>query len=206
MSTRLSKTEQLSALHAQIKACRLCAEQGFEITGPPIFSGNADAQVMLIGQAPGATEVQHHRPFNFTSGTRLFKWLAQVGWSEEEFRANAYMCAMTRCYPGKHASGRGDRVPTLPEQALCARWREAELALLDLKLIIPVGKLAISLYFDVRQPLTEIIGQVLIQDGKFIVPLPHPSGASTWYMQPANKPYLEKAIGHLRDIKEELNL
>lgn len=161
---------------------------------------------MIIGQAPGVTEVQNRRPFNYTSGTRLFKWLAEAGWDEADFRARHYMASVTRCYPGKHPNGRGDRVPTKEEQALCARWREAEFAILDLKVIIPVGKLAISLFLDVRQPLTAIIGQAVEREGVTIVPLPHPSGASNWHMIPENLSYLQQAIAHLRRLREAYQL
>ncbi|HLA42552.1 MAG TPA: uracil-DNA glycosylase family protein, partial [Aggregatilineales bacterium] len=128
------------------------------------------------------------------------------GWEESDFRVRQYMASVTRCYPGKHASGRGDRVPTPDEQTLCAKWRERELQLLDLKVIIPVGKLAIGLYFDARLPLNKIIGQVKLENGISIVPLPHPSGASTWYMQPENQVLIEMAIAHLRRLREEYSL
>ncbi len=200
-------TQDALTLHqTQLAACRKCLEAGYPIHPPPIFSGNSQARVMIIGQAPGYTEMENQRPFNFTSGTRLFKWLAAAGWEEADFRARHYMASVTRCYPGKHANGRGDRVPSKEEQALCAGWREQELALLDLKVIIPVGKLAIGLYFDTRLPLTEIIGQAVQQGEVTIVPLPHPSGASNWYMLPQNVPYLEQAIDHLRRLREEHGL
>jgi uracil-DNA glycosylase len=116
------------------------------------------------------------------------------------------MASVTRCYPGKHPNGRGDRVPTRQEQELCAPWREQELDLLDLKVIIPVGKLAIGLYFDVSQPLTTIIGQVKQVGEVAIVPLPHPSGTSTWHMQPENQQLIAQAISHLRRLREEYHL
>jgi uracil-DNA glycosylase len=161
---------------------------------------------MLIGQAPGYTEVVQQRPFNYTSGTRLFKWLAQAGWEESNFRAHQYMASVTRCYPGRHPSGRGDRVPSAEEIELCRPWREAELSLLPIRLIIPVGKVAISLFMEVKGPLTAIIGQKTELAGRWVVPLPHPSGASTWHMQPQHQPYLEAAIAHLRQLKAELAL
>lgn len=196
----------MESLHQEIRACRLCAEAGYEITGPPVFSGSAGAKVMIIGQAPGVTEVQNQRPFNYTSGTRLFQWLGQAGWGEADFRARHYMASVTRCYPGKHPNGRGDRVPTKEEQALCARWRAQELAVLDLKVIIPVGKLAISLFLDSRPPLTALIGQAIEREGVTIVPLPHPSGASNWHMLPENQSHLEQAIAHLRRLREAFDL
>jgi uracil-DNA glycosylase len=193
-------------LQSELRACTLCADAGYAITGPPVFSGNADSRVMLIGQAPGVTEVENQRPFNFTSGTRLFQWLGEAGWDEADFREKHYMASVTRCFPGKHANGRRDRVPTREEQRLCAPWRERELALLDLKVIIPVGKLAIGLYFDAGQPLTAIIGSTKTVDDIVIVPLPHPSGASTWHMQPQNRALIDAAIEHLRRLKKRHDL
>ncbi|NJL95522.1 MAG: uracil-DNA glycosylase, partial [Anaerolineae bacterium] len=96
-------------LQARIRACRQCAEAGYTISGPPVFSGPPTARAMIIGQAPGHTEVANGRPFNYTSGTRLFKWLAEAGFEEADFRARHYMASVTRCYPGKHPNGRGDR-------------------------------------------------------------------------------------------------
>lgn len=198
--------DALCTLHQELRACRKCLEAGYQISPPPIFSGNQDSKVMLIGQAPGYTEMENHRPFNYTSGTRLFKWLAAAGWDEADFRARHYMASMTRCYPGRHASGRGDRVPTKEEQTLCAVWRKRELEILDLKVIIPVGKLAIGMYFDTKLPLTAIIGQTIERDGVTIVPLPHPSGASNWHMLPQNIPSLEAAIAHLKHLREKYGL
>jgi uracil-DNA glycosylase len=136
----------------------------------------------------------------------LFKWLAQAGWTEAEFRSRHYMASVTRCYPGKQPNGRGDRVPGAEEQKLCAPWREQELALLDLQVIIPVGRLAIELYFETGRPLQHIIGQTLEHNGITIVPLPHPSGASTWHQQPANQTLIEQAIQHLRHLREHYAL
>ena len=199
--------KDLAMLHAQIDQCKLCVEAGYEITGPPVYSGTVAAGVMIIGQAPGVTEVENHRPFNYTSGTRLFKWLGEAGWDEAEFRARHYMASVTRCYPGKHPNGRGDRVPTLPEQEFCQRWRTAELDLLpNLKVIIPVGKLAIGLFFPKSAPLKSIIGQVKVVEGRSVVPLPHPSGASTWHMQPDHQALIQQAIDQLRLLREKHGL
>ncbi|MCZ7673260.1 MAG: hypothetical protein M5U34_42160 [Chloroflexi bacterium] len=92
----------LTELHTEIAGlCRLCLEAGYVITPGAIFSGNAEAQVMLIGQAPGVTEGEAKRPFNAGSGVRLFQWLAQAGWDEDEFRDNQYMTAVTQMLSGQ---------------------------------------------------------------------------------------------------------
>ena len=126
-----------------MRECHLCVDAGHSITPGAIFTGNAKSRVMVIGQAPGVTEVAAKRPFNAGSGRRLFSWLGDAGWEETEFRRMHYMTAVTKCYPGKNASGRGDRVPSKAEQALCRPYLEQEIALIQPALIIPVGGLAI---------------------------------------------------------------
>ena len=73
-----------------------------------------------------------------------FKWFSSIGLEEEEFRRNIYMTAVCRCYPGKNPSGSGDRVPSDIEIKKCSKWLDYEIETLKPKLIIPVGKLAIS--------------------------------------------------------------
>ncbi len=161
---------------------------------------------MTIGQAPGPTEVIAQRPFNAGSGKRLFEWLGQAGFTETEFRARMYMTALTKCFPGKSAGGHGDRVPSREEQELCRPWLEQEITLVNPKLIIPIGRLAIGLFFDTKLPLEKIIGTQIERDGRVIIPLPHPSGASTWYNRPENQARVKKAIRLISRQREALGL
>jgi uracil-DNA glycosylase len=71
-------------------------------------------------------------------------------------------------------------VPAADEIERCSRWLDAEMRLLQPQLIIPVGRLAISRFLPVG-PLAEIIGQRHTWQGRDVIPLPHPSGASTWF-------------------------
>ena len=151
--------DSLTQLHTEMRACRLCLEAGHEIVPGAVFRGNAEAEVLLIGQAPGVTEVEAKRPFNATSGTRLFQWLGEAGWDEDEFRARHYMTAVTKCYPGKDPkSGKGDRVPSKAEQALCRPFLEREITLVRPKLMILVGGLAIKLLYPAKAKLKDVVG------------------------------------------------
>lgn len=194
MSNSNPTTEQLAQLHLAIRACRKCLEAGYAITPPPVVHGAHTAQIMTIGQAPGPTEVIAQRPFNAGSGRRLFQWLGQAGFDEAWFRSTQAMVAVTRCYPGKGKGGHGDRVPSKEEQALCRPWLDQELALIRPQLIIPIGKLALGLFFDTRLSLEELIGTRHEIDGRVFIPLPHPSGASTWPNKPENAARIQQAI------------
>jgi uracil-DNA glycosylase len=170
-----SNSGSLDALHKEMKACRRCMAAGFSITPGAIFSGPASARVLIVGQAPGVTEVEAGRPFNASSGQRLFQWLGEAGWEEAEFRATQYMTAITKCFPGKALGGRGDRAPSRAEQELCEPFLEEELALVNPEIVIPVGGLAIR-HFLGKVKLANVVGTaVRDNEGRWIVPLP--SGA-----------------------------
>jgi uracil-DNA glycosylase len=199
---------ELAALHEKMRACRRCLEAGYPVAPGAVFSGPASASVMVVGQAPGVTETEVGRPFNGSSGRRLFDWLAQAGWEEGTFRATQYLSAVCKCYPGKGSGGKGDRVPTRAEQALCAPFLERELALVRPKLILPVGGLAVRRFLGGRaRRLGDVVGEVFeAEDGRRIVPLPHPSGASLWLNQPENRERVDRALEHVRRLCEELSL
>ncbi len=116
------------------------------------------------------------------------------------------MLVMTKCYPGQSAGGHGDRVPSKEEQALCRPWLDQEIQSVQPKLIIPIGRLAIGLFFETKLPLEVIIGTQIEQDGCVVIPLPHPSGASTWYNKPENRARVRKAIRLIRKQRERLGL
>jgi uracil-DNA glycosylase len=167
------------------------------VTGQPVVS-----PVMLIGQAPGIKEGPMGRPFAWTAGKTLFQWFAQVGLDEADFRNRVYMAAVCRCFPGK-AKGGGDRVPSPAEVGRCSRHLEAEVTLLRPRLVIPVGKLAITQLFPEVDKLIEVIGtaQTATLAGHTfdVIALPHPSGASTWHRTEPGKTLLARAlslIGH----------
>jgi len=192
----------LDKVQRALAVCRRCADAGYFIGSTPISTVNAGATFMTIGQAPGRHEAEvSHAPFSGPAGRRLFRWLAQAGFDETEFRATQAMVAITRCYPGPHPAGRGDRVPTRAEQALCAPWLEAELALIQPRVLIPIGGLAIGRFLGTDRAMTDLIGERFERDGRIIVPLPHPSGASQWFNMAENKERLARALEILAELR-----
>lgn len=198
MTAQDLQARSLTELQARMRACRLCLQAGYDIYPRAIFSGDAKAKIMLIGQAPGVTEKDSGRPFNAGSGTRLFRWLQEAGIEEGWFRSSQYMTAVTKCYPGRSASGSGDRVPSRAEQRLCRPYLDKEIEFVDPSLIIPVGRLAIGMYFDSKLPLDQIIGAQRQVNGRAVIPLPHPSGASRWHQIPSNQALISQAIDMIR--------
>ncbi len=196
--------KQLQALHKQMRACQICLDKGHEVTPPAVFTGQLSARIMTIGQAPGITEVEAGRPFNAGSGQRLFKWLTEAGIEETWFRSTQYMTSVTKCYPGRAASGSGDRVPSREEQAYCRPYLDEEIDLANPALIIPIGRLAINLFYPKSLKLTEIIGTQREVEGRWVVPLPHSSGASRWHQIESNRDLIQQAVTLIRGHVNEL--
>lgn len=164
------------------------------VAPPPVVS-----PVYLVGQAPGPHEGKLGRPFAWTAGKTLFRWFATIGLDEPAFRERVFMAAVCRCFPGK-AKGGGDRVPAADEIAACGRFMEREVALLRPRLVIPVGRLAIAQVLgDAGQgPLVDVIGAAhavtLFGHETTAIPLPHPSGASTWFKVEPGRSLTERAL------------
>lgn len=180
---------------AALRRCHRCPE----MQGPPVVGEPVPSPVLLIGQAPGRKEIEVHRPFAWTAGKTLFKWFASIGLEEHAFRQRVYMAAVCRCYPGKNPKG-GDRVPSPDEVAHCAPWLEREIELLAPELVLPVGRLAIARFLQFRR-LTEVVGRRFRLDlqgrATEVIPLPHPSGASTWHRTDPGRRLLEQALAHI---------
>lgn len=189
-----NQNTELDALRSQLLQCRRCNHSG-DIN--PVVSLARSPRVMLVGQAPGKTEAGGGRPFAGRAGKTLFSWLQRAGIDESTARERIYISAITRCYPGPSSSGRGDRVPTPREQSNCSSWLASELRIIRPALIIPVGRLAIDSLVGAL-PLDQVIGREFASDSSrnaTLVPLPHPSGASSWIHAPGHGELLDRAVG-----------
>jgi len=165
-----------ASLQRDLAACRACVEAGFPLESLPVRAPSSGQRAYLFGQAPGVVEGEQRLPWRGRAGRTLRRWLEL---DEEDFYAIFYCASVTRCYPGRAPSGRGDRTPTRTEQELCRFWRERELRLLRPALIVTVGGLALRSLLG-RTDLTACVGERFVLDGRSVVPLPHPSGASGW--------------------------
>jgi uracil-DNA glycosylase family 4 len=194
LTRRRSFYRSLASLQRDCRACRACAEAGYQLESMPVFEGHAGQRAYILGQAPGIVEADEQRPWRGRAGKTLRRWL---GLDEQEFYATFYCASVTRCYPGRAASGRGDRTPAPREQELCAFWREWELELLRPRLLVPVGGLAIKRVLG-RSGLADCVGRRFEAKGVATIPLPHPSGASGWLNAPAHRRLVEDAVALMR--------
>lgn len=189
---------------AQLQTCRLCKD----MQSTPVCGGAVKSRVLLVGQAPGDKEPARGKLFAFTAGKTLFQWFeTYCHVSEAQFRERVYMAAVCRCFPGKKKGG-GDRVPSPTEIRHCAPWLQAEIHILRPRIILPLGRLAIAKFLNIKdQGLDTVVGKVwkiqyplVTPDSPAetldidVIPLPHPSGASPWHRNEPGKSLLRKAL------------
>jgi uracil-DNA glycosylase len=194
VTRRRSSYRSLASLERDLRACRACVEAGHPLESLPVRNLLSGPRAYMYGQAPGIVEGEERRPWRGRAGKTLRRWLEL---DEDEFYASFYCASVTRCYPGRATSGRGDRTPTPQEQELCDFWRRWELEIIRPSLIVPVGGLAIRRVLGISG-LGDCIGHEYELDGVAVVPLPHPSGASSWLNSSTNRELTAKAAALVR--------
>jgi len=156
-----------------IHNCRKCLDACYDSVLPPaIYDGSIDTPILIVGQAPGIEE-------------------------------HALIFQRYLCYPGKQPDGSGDRNPSSKQLDLCQPYLARVLSLmtgLTLKLILPVGRLAINAFFPASKPLEEIVGQQMKYSQALVIPLPHPSGLSRWHQKKEHRALIYQALGLIRDL------
>ncbi len=155
-------------------------------------------RVIFVGQAMP----RHKEELN--DWPSLNAWLFSIGISYEEIVANFFYTALVDYFPG--AKGGSHLVPT--EDEIIKERPRLQKAILDFNpdIVVPIGRLSIAYCFNEKiKPLTHYIGKSfvanpygLLKKELIIIPLPHPSGASTWYHKQEHKALLQKALETLK--------
>ncbi|MBI5078371.1 MAG: uracil-DNA glycosylase [Candidatus Yonathbacteria bacterium] len=165
----MDKANELKNIHAKWLAECTCelrktATQG--VTG----DGNTNAQIVFIGEAPGAKEDKEGRPFIGSAG----KFLAEMLESVKMKREDIYITNIVKYRPPEN------RDPTLKEIADCAEWLAEEIKLIDPTLIVFLGRHSMNHFFP-DEKISEAHG-VLLTGNHFgkarnFLPLYHPAAA-----------------------------
>ena len=180
--------DDLAALLAEVRACRLCNAH-LPLGPKPVLRAAATARLLIVGQAPGTKVHESGIPWNDASGERLRAWLempADVFYDE----SRVAIVPMGFCYPGRDAKG-GDRPPR-PE---CApAWHPKLLGQLpNLQLTLLVGGYAQKYYLGPRAKgsLTETVRAWRDYLPGYL-PTPHPSWRTTGWLK--RNPWFEAEL------------
>ena len=203
---------RLAAFNARLRGCRACHLAGFldeRESRPVAFDPDLDApfpRVLLVGQAPGLSGILADRPFAGASGERLRAWCEAGGIPRGDFWRKIHFAAVTRCYPGRLAGSKGDRLPGPVERALCRPWLDEVVAIVEPEIVLLVGLLAIRTALGPVGSLTSVVGAGRVVDGVRYLCLPHPSGVSRWLNDPPNVESVARGMAQLKRWVEELEI
>lgn len=161
----MSSTETAESLYARVRSCTRCALAKTRTQAVP-GEGPLDADVMLIGEAPGANEDRQGRPFVGQAGQFLEELLAAAGMK----RAEVYICNVLKCRPP------ANRDPQPDEIAACRDYLDEQVALIDPLMVITLGRYSMARYFP-RMAISRIHGQFKNIEGRCYVPMYHPAAA-----------------------------
>jgi uracil-DNA glycosylase len=196
----MTAADELAALLARVRACRLCEPQ-LPLGPRPVLRADVRARVLIVGQAPGTRVHATGIPWNDPSGDRLRDWLQVDRDTFYDVHRFAIIPAGL-CYPGR---GRSGDLPPRPE---CApRWHPPLRALLPrIALTLLVGQYAQAYYLGTRrkQTLTETVHAWREYLPEFL-PLPHPSPRNTRWLR-VNPWFARDVLPHLSAGVHELVL
>ena len=156
---------ELTALYEEIADCPNCALARTRSRTVP-GTGPAPADVMCIGEAPGAREDETGEPFVGPAGRLLDELLAAAGLGRE----SVYIANVVKCRPP------GNRDPQPEEIAACRAFLDRQIALVDPKVIVTLGRFSMAAWFP-GESIGRIHGRARRVDGRLVVPMYHPAAA-----------------------------
>ena len=200
--SQMDKTELLNALADEIRVCPLCRLAETRIHAVP-GDGEAQAQIMFVGEGPGQQEDESGHPFVGKSGKLLMNELKKIGIE----RSEVFITNIVKCRPP------ANRVPLADEIAACNDWLSAQIALVEPKFIVPVGGPSLQTLVSKNLRITKDRSSVFRKDGILFIPILHPAAAlrspdtmKLFQEDIANlKKFLSREIGddEITDIEEK---
>lgn len=141
-------TSEWSALQQRVSVCTLC-DLHKDRTQTVFGVGNRDADLMIIGEAPGAEEDRQGEPFVGRAGKLLNAMLAAIGFRREE----VFIANILKCRPPQN------RDPLPGEAAVCESYLLEQIALIRPRMILAVGRIAAQNLLKVQTPIGKMRGQ-----------------------------------------------
>ncbi len=149
------KTENLAAVQTRVSACIKCPNLASSRTQTVFGVGNPDAEIMFIGEAPGADEDAQGEPFVGRAGQLLTKIIKAMGFAREE----VYIANILKCRPDVPAGSFGNRPPTPREMQTCRPYLMEQIDIIKPKVIVALGAVAVEGLLGTRAPMRELRGR-----------------------------------------------
>lgn len=154
-STETEKVTRLSQMAALVAGCLKCPHLARSRTQTVFGVGNPDAELMFIGEAPGADEDLQGEPFVGRAGQLLTKIIAAMGFSRDD----VYIANVLKCRPDMPAGEPGNRKPTPEEMATCLPYLTEQIEIIGPKVLVALGATAVEGLLQIREPMGKLRGR-----------------------------------------------
>ena len=180
------KREKLKSFFYKINNCSQC-ELHEGRTRFVFGSGNAAAELMFVGEAPGKNEDLKGLPFVGRAGKILDDLLESIDMNRKE----VFIANVLKCRPP------GNRDPKTDEISTCKEYLFKQIDIIDPKIICTLGKYSTQLILDTSHGITGLRGKMFHRDGRTILPINHP--AAVLY-NPSRIEILQKDFLRIKDL------
>lgn len=164
--------DSMADLRAQALACTRCEHLVGSRKQVVFGVGNEAADILFVGEAPGADEDAQGEPFVGAAGQLLTKMLKAMGLA----RGDVYIANILKCRPDTPNQRTGNRAPTVEEMATCSPWLHRQIDFIQPKVIVALGKVAVGGLLGMENaPITKLRGTWQTYRGIPLMPTFHPA-------------------------------
>ena len=171
LKSEIPREARLSALREAVSACRKCEHLAAFRTQTVFGIGNPNADLMFVGEAPGADEDKKGEPFVGRAGELLTKIIGAMGLSRDE----VYIANVLKCRPDMEPGAPGNRPPTPLEMQRCLPYLREQIAVIQPRVLVALGKTAMTGLTGADQSMSAMRGRWFTFEDIPLLPTYHPS-------------------------------
>ena len=169
--SEMPRSARLVALNEAVRACRQCENLAASRTQTVFGTGNPQADLMFVGEAPGADEDKQGEPFVGRAGELLTRIIGAMGLS----RGDVYIANVLKCRPDIEPGAPGNRPPATLEMQRCLPYLREQIAIIQPRVLAALGKTAMTGLTGADQSMSTLRGRWLTFENIPLLPTYHPS-------------------------------
>jgi len=146
---------RLASIAQRVAICHLCPHLASSRSQTVFGVGNSKAELMFIGEAPGADEDREGEPFVGRAGQLLTRIIAAMGFTRDD----VYIANVLKCRPDMPAGAPGNRRPTPAEMETCLPYLTEQIEIIRPKVLVALGATAVEGLLTIREPVGRLRGR-----------------------------------------------
>jgi uracil-DNA glycosylase len=166
-----NKADLLAPIRERVRVCTKCPHLACSRTQTVFGVGNPDAELMFIGEAPGADEDKQGEPFVGRAGQLLTRIIETMGFTRQE----VYIANILKCRPDTPSSSFGNRPPTPREMQTCRPYLIEQIDVIEPKVLVALGAVAVEGLLGTRGTMRELRGRWHSYNGTPLMITYHPA-------------------------------